>query len=174
MKQRSNTPLFVSGALTVVLLAVMDIFLLPAVEKAAGGLRCFDLQTFGYSYETAAAFLSALSEEGRQLYQFVQIPVDTAFLVAYTVFFVLALRRLFASKAALILPFLLAIADFAENTCTFLMLRDPGVLTPQTGAIFGAVTLCKTLLMYAVFALLLAGLIRCFVQRKKKKPQIEA
>ena len=174
MKRTSKLPLILSGSLTVVILAVMDIFLLPAVERAAGGLRCFDLQTFGYDCETAAMFLQALSEEGRRLYQFVQIPVDTLFLIAYTVFFVLALRRLFASKAVIIPPLLLAVADFGENTCTFLMLRNAGVLTPQTGPVFGAVTLCKTLLMYAVFVLLLAGLIRYFARKRKKKMQEKA
>lgn len=167
MKKKSNVPLIVSGALTVLILAVMDIFLLPAIERAAGGLRCFDLQTFGYGYETARAFLRALSEEGRQLYQWVQIPVDTLFLIVYTVFFVLALRRLYTSGAVLVLPALLALADFAENTCTFAILQAPACLTPTTGAVFGTVTLCKTLLMYAVFALLLIGLVRYFVKKKR-------
>ena len=169
MQKKSNLPLWISGALTVLILAVMDLFLLPAVERAAGGLRCFDLQTFGYGYETAKAFLDALSAEGQRLYLCVQLPVDTVFLVVYTVFFGLELRRLFASKAFLILPALLALADFAENTCTFLMLRDPACLTPQTGAVFGAVTLCKTLLMYAVFALLTIGLTRYLVRKRKNK-----
>ncbi len=171
MKQKTKASMIVSGGLTVLLLAAMDLVLLPAIERAAGGLRCFDLQTFGYDYDTAKTFLTALSADGRQLYQWVQIPVDTAFLIAYTVFFILALRRLFASKAVLILPALLAVADFAENTCTFLMLHDSGVLTTRTGAVFGAVTLCKTLLMYAVFLLLAVGLVRFFVQKQKKKTQ---
>ena len=169
MKQKSNAPLIVSGALTAVILAVMDIILIPAIQKAAGGLVCFDLQTFGYDYDTARAFMQALSEEGRQLYLYAQLPLDTVFLVVYTVFFILALRRLFASKAAVVLPVLLAAADFAENTCTFLMLRDPGVLTARTAPIFGTITLCKTLLMYAVFAVLLVGLILRFVRAKKQK-----
>ena len=167
MPKKSSLPLIASGSLTAVILAVMDLFLLPAVESAANGLRCFDLQIFGYDYETAKTFLDALSEEGRRLYLYAQIPTDTVFLAVYTVFFILALRRLYASGAIAILPLLLALADFAENACTFLMLRDPACLTPVTGTVFGALTLCKSLLMYAVFALLAVGLVRFLVQKRK-------
>ena len=171
MTKKMKIALIVSGALTLLILGVMDIFLLPAVERAAGGLRCFDLQTFGYDYETARQFLSALSEEGKDLYLRVQLPVDFAFIPAYTCFFLLALWALFRRRITFILPILLAVSDVIENSCTAMMLRDPLCLTPDTAVIFGTVTLCKSILMDLVFVLLLVGLVMLLFKKRRAKTQ---
>ena len=169
MKKKQNLPLIVSGALSAVLLGVMDVFLLPAIERAADGLRCFDLQLFGYDYETARAFLQALSTQGRQLYLFAQLPVDCVFLVAYTVFFVLALKKLSAPRAMFVWPAALAVCDLCENCCTAVLLCGFERLSPATVAVFGKVTGFKSLMMYAVFVALVISAVRFALNRRKQK-----
>ena len=170
MKKKQNLPLIVSGALSAVLLGVMDVFLLPAIERAADGLRCFDLQLFGYDYETARAFLQALSAQGRQLYLFAFLPVDFVFIAAYTVFFVLALKRLSVPRAMVVVwPAVLAASDFCENCCTAVLLCGFDRLSPATVAVFGKVTGFKSLMMYAVFVALVISAVRFALNKRKQK-----
>ena len=169
MTKTKKIALTVSGALTAVLLAVMDIALLPKIKAAAGGMNPFDLQMLGYTHETAVRFLSELSDAGRALYLHVQIPVDFAFLVVYTVFFALALRALLGNHRLLWLPLALAAADIAENTCVVLMLRADTVSTALTSFASGA-TLVKSILTYmTIAAVLVFALHRFFASRKKKQ-----
>ena len=167
MKKKQTLPLVLSGALSAVLLGVMDLFLLPAIERAAGGLRCFDLQLSGYDFETARAFVQALSAQGRQLYLFAQLPVDCVFLVAYTVFFVLALKKLSAPRAMFVWPAALAVCDLCENCCTAVLLCGFDRLSPATVAVFGKVTGFKSLMMYAVFVALVISAVRFLLNRRK-------
>ena len=170
MKKKQNLPLIVSGALSAVLLGVMDVFLLPAIERAADGLRCFDLQLFGYDFETARAFVQALSAQGRQLYLFAQLPVDCVFLVAYTVFFVLVLKRLSAPRAMVVVwPAVLAASDFCENCCTAVLLCGFDRLSSATVAVFGKVTGFKSMMMYAVFVALVISAVRFALNKRKQK-----
>lgn len=169
MKKKQTLPLVLSGALSAVLLGVMDLFLLPAIERAADGLRCFDLQLFGYDYETARAFVQALSAQGRQLYLFAYLPVDFVFIAAYTVFFVLVLKRLSAPRAMFVWPAVLAASDFCENCCTAVLLCGLDRLSPATVAVFGKVTGFKSLMMYAVFVALVISAVRFALNKRKQK-----
>lgn len=170
MKKKQTLSLVLSGALSAVLLGVMDLFLLPAIERAAGGLRCFDLQLSGYDFETARAFVQALSAQGRQLYLFAFLPVDFVFIAAYTVFFVLVLKRLSAPRAMVVVwPAVLAASDFCENCCTAVLLCGFDRLSPATVAVFGKVTGFKSLMMYAVFVALVISAVRFLLNRRKQK-----
>ncbi len=46
MKSRKGliTAVIICGALTAVICGVMNLYLIPAVESEAGGLRCFDMR----------------------------------------------------------------------------------------------------------------------------------
>ena len=68
LEKVKNSHIIIAAVLTVVMLGVMDIYSLPAIAKAAGGIPAFDLQTFGYSQQTAEQFLNALSDSGRALF----------------------------------------------------------------------------------------------------------
>ena len=170
MNKSKKILLIVSGVLTVVILAVMDIALLPKIKAAAGGINAFDLQSFGYTHDTAVRFLTQLTDEGRALYLHVQIPVDFAFLVVYTVFFALALRALLGNHRMLWLPLALAVADIIENTCTVLMLRAEEVSTSMTTFASG-VTLVKTILTYMTITAVLVFALHRFLASQKKKKQ---
>lgn len=61
------------------LLTYMNAVTLPKISAAAEGLLPFDLRATGYSEAEAQAFLTALSPEGRALYQGTQHRLDTLY-----------------------------------------------------------------------------------------------
>ena len=160
--------LIVSGVLTLGVCAVMNLYLIPAIESSTQGIRCFDMN-FGYSYEKASQFLSLLSEEGRRLYLTRQLPLDFFYPVAYGLFFALLLKVLTGKNTKLMaLPVLLAVFDYAENICVCRMLKaDP--LPSALVAVSSAATILKTVLMYLCILLILILLIRRIVAAKKRR-----
>lgn len=168
MKKQLRIALIVSGALTAAICAVMNFMLIPQIETAAGGLRCFDMR-FGYGSEEAKAFLYTLSAQGRDVYLHRQLPLDFIYPLAYGAFFMLAFYALQKRKTPLLaLPALLAAADYVENICILLMLRatEPAKALVAAGS---AATVTKTVLMYLCFAVLLALLVRAAVEKRKRR-----
>lgn len=173
MKKKTRIALIVSGVLTAAICAVMNAVLIPQIEAAAGGFRCFDMR-FGYSFEEASAFLSALSAQGRDVYLHRQLPLDFIYPVAYGAFFALAFTALQKRKSPLpAVPALLAAADYCENVCIVLMLRA-GTPARALTATASAATVTKTVLMYLCFLILLVLLIRAAVNKKRGKAQTGA
>ena len=158
----------VSGVLTGAICLVMNLWLMPAIERTTEGIRCFDMN-FGYDFETAKRFLSLLDERGRDLYLHAQLPLDFFYPVCYTVFFLCMFAILWqGAKWLAALPACLAVLDYTENVLTIVMLKSQTLSKPLATAA-SAVTSAKTILMYLIFALLIAGLIRYLVQKKKAK-----
>ena len=157
--------LIVSGALTVVICGVMNLYLIPAIESVTQGIRCFDMN-FGYSYEKASQFLSLLTEEGRQVYLTRQLPLDFFYPIAYGVFFALLLYQLSGRKALVVLPVLLAAFDYCENVCVYRMLTVASL--PQAlVSVASVATIAKTVMMYVCILLILILLIKYIVSRKR-------
>ena len=171
-KKRSKafvSALIVSGALTAAICLIMNLWLIPAIESAAGGLKAFDMRSFGYTTGEAREFLGALSEEGRQVYLTRQLPLDFFYPVCYTAFFMLAIVALTKKRSPwLILPALLAVADYAENALILSFLKKNAV-PDVLGAIAGYVTAAKSLLMTAVFVLLAVLFVLWLVRRARQK-----
>ena len=166
--------LILSAVLTLVICAVMNLWLIPAIEKNAGGLRVLDMR-FYYSEADLSAFLSGLNSAGRDIYLHRQLPLDFFYPVAYAVFFSLALTGLSGGlmkrpKALIALPAALALFDYAENLCTLRFLTA-GAAAPWA-AVAPVCTLVKTVLMYACF-LLLAVLAVWRLTRSKKAKGLE-
>ena len=159
--------IIIAAALTLIILGVMDIYSLPAIEKAAGGIKAFDLQTLGYSYDTANAFLKGLSEEGRNLFLHFQLPIDFVFAFVYTFLFLALFIRLNKAGYKLIfLPIILFILDIAENTISIILLKSARLSAPLV-AVGGTVTLLKNLFTLICSVIIIVFLILYFVRRKK-------
>jgi hypothetical protein len=172
-KKRSKAfaaALIVAGALTAAICLIMNLWLIPAIESAAGGLKAFDMRSFGYTTGEAREFLGALSEEGRQIYLTRQLPLDFVYPVCYTAFFVLSILALTKKRGRLwvILPALLAAFDYAENSFILSFLKK-NAAPDVVGAIAGGVTAVKSLLMTAVFVLLAVLFVLWVVRRAKQK-----
>lgn len=165
-----KTALIVSGAVTALICGVMNLWLLPAIEATTEGLRCFDMNSFGYTAGQAQRFLSLLSERGRDLYLRVQLPLDFIYPIAYGAFFMLAIRALKGKRSAwFALPAALAAADYTENVCSVIMLQKMEA-APALARFASAVTVLKSGLMAAAF-LLLAVLLVIWLVKKKRRPK---
>lgn len=167
--KKSTLLLIVSGVLTAGICLVMNLWLMPAIERTTEGMRCFDMNSFGYTFEQAQRFLMLLDERGRDLYLHAQLPLDFVYPVAYTAFFVTAVCRLSGRATPLIaVPAALAVFDYAENVCSVIMLRSMQP-TQKLAAFASAVTVTKSALMTVTFVMLAVMLIKRLVEKRKAK-----
>lgn len=157
----------ISGALAVVICAVMNCYLIPQIEASTQGIRCFDMNATGYTFEQAQRFLTLLSDEGRDVYLHSQLPLDFVYPVAYGVFFVLLIAALCGKFSVVcFFPILLAVCDYCENICTIQMLRAES-LSQSLASFASFMTVCKSALMYVTFAVIV--LLMILKIRKKGK-----
>ena len=161
--------IIITAILTVLLLGIMDIYTLPTIAKEAGGIAAFDLQTFGYSKDTAVQFLSNLSAEGKALFLNFQLPLDYLFAVVYTFLFLALFIRLNEIGYKLcFLPLILFCLDIIENTLSVVFLKSATV--PDTLFHIGsAVTLIKNIFTLVCTVTIIVFLILWFKNRKKYK-----
>ena len=160
--------IIIAAVLTIVMLGVMDIYSLPAIAKAAGGIPAFDLQTLGYSHETAIQFLSNLSESGRNLFLHFQLPLDFAFAFVYTFLFLALMVRLNKIGYKLtFIPLILFVLDIVENTLSVIMLKASSVSTGLT-RFAATVTFSKNIFTHLTSLILIVFLLLWLVRRKKK------
>ena len=100
MKKNQKTLLWISGGLTAAICLVMNLALIPMIEKNTAGLRCFDMNSFGYTFEQAKQFLTLLDDHARSIYLHVQLPLDFFYPVAYTAFWLTSLYRATSGRMA--------------------------------------------------------------------------
>ena len=163
----TKTLLWVSGALTAAICLVMNLVLIPMIEAGTNGIRCFDMQSTGYTYETAKEFLALLGDNGRSVYLHWQLPLDFFYPVAYTAFFMPALKKLSGKTWPLTVPGALAAFDYAENVCSIIMLKNMDV-TEGLAKLASTFTVIKSGLMTLTFILLAVFFVIWLVKKKKK------
>lgn len=163
----TKTALIISGALTLIICGVMNFYLIPLIESTTQGVRMFDMNSFGYSFETAQKFISLLSAEGLKTFLNIQLPLDFFYPVAYTVFFTLALKKLSTKKLLLVFPLGLMLCDYAENIMSEIMLR--GGLSQSLACAASTVTVCKSILMDITILLVLVFFAIWLLKRRKQK-----
>jgi len=156
----------VSGTLTAAICAVMNFIFIPAIEKGAA-TRCFDMK-FGYGFTDALRFLSTISDNGRHIYLYRQLPLDFVYPIVYCVFFCVLIYLLMESKSLLFMfPVMLAIFDYIENVCVTIMLKEelPSLVFVSFAS---SATMMKSLLMYVCLLLIVVMIIMRIVVKKKK------
>ena len=165
--KKIKTLLWVSGALTAGICLIMNLVLIPMIESGTNGIRCFDMQSTGYTYETAKQFLALIGNNGRSVYLNWQLPLDFFYPVAYTAFFMLALKKLSGKTWPLIVPGALAAFDYAENICSIIMLKNMDV-TEGMAKLASTFTVAKSALMTLTFILLAVFFVIWLVKKRKK------
>lgn len=167
-KQKRSFFLVLTGVLTALVLGASDIFLFPAIERTTQGIPAFDLSVIGLSFADARQFVRLLSEEGKKLYLYAELPLDCVFPFCYTPFFALSLQSLRKKKGLFFaLPFLLAAFDYFENGCTAYLLTHPSFSQTAAG-IARVATTGKSILMYFIIGTLLFNLLKKFLKKRKK------
>ena len=165
LSKKGTVALVISGAVTAAISLIMNVILIPKIEASTNGIRCFDMN-FGYSFETAKSFLSYLSEEGRNIYLNIQLPLDFIYPIAYCIFFCLVIIRLTKKVNVLLaFPLLLTVFDYAENITTIVIVKS-AELSETLARLGSAFTSIKTLLMYAVFIEILICIVYWYKNKK--------
>jgi hypothetical protein len=59
--------------------SAMLLITIPKVTSFCGGMKLFDMSPSGYSIEYANSLLTALGEDGRRAYLFMQLPLDMVY-----------------------------------------------------------------------------------------------
>jgi hypothetical protein len=150
-------------AATCAVYAAMIFGTIPAISDAAGGLAIFDMRPRGYPLAEAAAFLGALSAEGRALYLGAQHRLDAVFPGLLAVTAVWALWRLtpdwpaWARVLLLALPVVASSFDYIENFRVAALL-DGGAVTAETVAAASRASVAKAALTTLAYTALI-GLV---------------
>jgi hypothetical protein len=140
----------------------MNLWTVPRIEEAAGGLRLLDMRFTGYSHEEVQAFVSALGAEGAALYLGAQYWLDMLFPPLLGAVIFLFFRWLFRGLPGLVIgiaSLTYVAADILENLAVAAILRA-GVdgLTPQMAATASLWTTAKWGLALIGVAMLVIGI----------------
>lgn len=172
----ARVALWALAAVTLAVYAAMAFWSLPRIAGQAGGQLPFDLRPFGYGQAEAAAFLGALSDEGRRFYLSVQHRLDLVFPTCLAVLLAAVTWRMTPGVApwlrwgAVAVALGAGLADHAENWLVAGLLRaDPA--TPDAAAVAraSAATVAKSVLTTgAGLALIAAALRRARVRRARQ------
>lgn len=165
--KRYKVVLAVTGFLTVAVCLIMNIFIIPMIESTTQGIRCFDMMSFGYSYETAEKFLCLISDASLKTYLTVQLPLDFVYMAVYSVFFIMLIKLLKKRNTFLFLfPVLLVAADIAEDIAVTVMLKCD-TLSQTVVSVASTATVVKSFVMYFCFILIAVLLIKSIIANRK-------
>jgi len=153
--------------------ALMLAWSLPAVAAYAPGLQLFDMSPGGYDYEQAIRLLTSLGLPGRELYLWVQLPLDfvypALFAATYTLLVVWAAKKFAIAWSRVgwlaLLPLAAGLFDYAENVGIILMLnRYPNVPESmvRTSSFF---TVAKSACTTVYFVAVIVGLVLVVIKR---------
>lgn len=156
---------------------VMLTYSIPKLMAYTNGLPLFDMSPFGYSYQDAIALLSALGEEGRNVYASLQLALDLFYPLLFALCYSALLLWLvglgkFANRLWSYLanvPILVCLFDYAENVSIWFMLAGYPELSENLVAVSSAFTLIKSVLtmtyfiglILAIYVLVHGKIFRC-------------
>ncbi|WP_413112565.1 hypothetical protein [Thaumasiovibrio sp. DFM-14] len=149
---------------------IMVIYSIPMLMQHSGGIPIFDMSPLGYSYQDAMALLTALGEEGREVYVSLQLTLD----IFYPILFALCYFSLFQWliivgrlshriwRYITVIPIFVCVLDYVENIFIWLMIRDYPTLSESLVTTSSTFTLAKsvsTMVYFIVLTLMIIFLI---------------
>ncbi len=153
---------WISGAFSLGLYAGLIWVLLNNVMPGANGQLPPDLQILGYTPETLARFMAALTPEARDALTGPVRLLDTAFPLVFGVFLCALSWRLSTRQHAwsrmvlLIPPVGFAVMDLCENVLIQELVAAPGPMDVSTAVLASEFTVTKFLLLFASLVALVA------------------
>lgn len=162
---------FFIGALIIYLL--MLFYSIPKIEDYAEGMKILDLLPSGYSYEYVMTLFGKLGEVGRNLYLYLQLPLDFIYPGLFAISCSLLLFWLYlkvVNKNSKVFyfcltPFVAGLFDYVENINILYMLISYPNLTELEVFISSTATLLKSGFTIIVWFLLIIGVVM-FIKQK--------
>jgi hypothetical protein len=162
---------------------------IPQISQESRGMKPFDMMPLGYSFHYANSFLSHLTDQGYNLYKYVQLPLDTFFPIlnfgAGFCMLVLLLRSYgslrkekksrftsFLHWVSLFLPFLAMICDYIENILILNMLtfkETVPIIIVSAANIFTIIKSMSTTIFYSICLLVVISISIRWMQNKLRE-----
>ncbi len=154
-------------ALTMTVYSVMLLYSIPSVSAFAPKIPLFDLSPAGYSFSYANELLTALGEEGRDLYLFTQLPLDFIypglFSVTYSLLLIWLFGKTFKADSKVyyfaLVPFMAGVFDYIENIFIIHMLNSFPDLQINIVKMASTFTILKSSFSMLFFILLMVGFL---------------
>lgn len=152
---------------------LMLFYSIPKTEAHAEGMKVLDLLPSGYSYEYVMALFDNLGEVGRNLYLYLQLPLDFIYPGLFAISCSLLLFWLYlkvVNKNSKVFyfcltPFLAGLFDYVENMNILYMLISYPNLTELEVLISSTATILKSGFTIIFWFLLIIGIVM-FVKQK--------
>ncbi len=132
----------------------------PSIVEGVS-LKMFDLMMFkGYDLAYATTFINEISNRGRNIYLFVQIPLDFLYPLLLSIFFSLFFYEQTKSRDLAFLGFATMIFDYMENIFIILILTSTNLSSNIVG-IASKATITKGIFYALNYGITVFLLIRC-------------
>jgi hypothetical protein len=157
--------------------ALMLSYTIPKVEEHSDGKKLFDLLPGGYSYEYAKELLTVLGDKGRDLYLYIQLPLDFLYPGLFAISCSLLLSWLFLKITEpssrwfyfCLIPVAAGAFDYAENILIVSMISGYPDISQGQVEIASLVMISKSALTTLFFIVLTIVGISCFAKYGKSK-----
>lgn len=155
--------------LSQIIFALMTFYTFPIIQLNSPGISAPDLSPMGYSYEHIMNFLENLSPESRDMYLYVQEPLDVLYPFLQGTFFVLFFIRFYNKKSNLVfLGFIPMVFDYLENifVTVSVFTLNPSELWVQISSLFTIIkSISNTICYFVVLALIIKKVYNIFQKR---------
>jgi len=161
-------------ATTVTNYLTMVLWSLPHVSELADGSMPFDMRPFGYSFDDALVFLSAIDDQGRDFYLDTQQLLDSMYPALFAITVAIPLVRLvprYWGWMLAVVAIAAGIFDYLENRAVAVLLTtEPDLVTETMVYTANNWTLAKSIsTTIASVALLVALLVKGIKWVKNRK-----
>lgn len=154
--------------LTAHLIYLVMMFIGPLITKGMT-LEIFDLRMFsGYNLNDVNQFNQEISDHGRDIYLYAQIPLDFIYPLLTSFFFFFYFKQEFKYKNIAYIGFLSMIFDYAENICVMIFLTSSG-FTSEFVMIGSISTILKGVFYLINYTIAIYFLARCVIKKIYKK-----
>ncbi|MEZ8827046.1 hypothetical protein AB4259_18605 [Vibrio amylolyticus] len=146
----------------------MLFYSIPMLTLYSDGLPIFDMSPVGYSYQEAMSLLTALGDEGRNVYISIQLVLDSFYPILFALCYFALLQwltkvghltsRLWSFISAI--PIIACASDYVENICIWLMIRSYPAISEELVLTSSTLTMIKSISTMIYFCgLILATLL---------------
>lgn len=174
-KNISGKKVLILFLLTNLVYALMLTITIPKVMTFSGGLKLPDMMPLGYELEYVTTLFETLGEKGRNVYLFIQLPVDMIypllFAISYSLLMAYFLKKLDKLDSVLFyfcwLPIIAGSADYIENIGIVIMLNNYPDISSNSVILANSFTIIKSMTTTFYFIALIIIMISAGIKNIK-------